>query len=84
MEKMAQHNHGVALLAARTETDMFFRCVWGRAEAVLFLRGRPHFHYPDGRRAKANSGAPIVLIAYGEHASDRLQLSGLPGRFIRL
>lgn len=36
-----------------------------QATAVLFIGGRLHFHYVDGKRAKANSGAPSVLIAYG-------------------
>jgi hypothetical protein len=44
---------------------------------VLFLRSRPHFHYVDGRRAAFNSGAPIALIAYGQHNTDALLKSGL-------
>jgi hypothetical protein len=82
MDKMAEHNHGTALIFARTETDMFFRCVWEKATAVLFLRGRLHFHRADGTRAKANAGAPSVLVAYGKKDADRLQMSNLPGFFI--
>ncbi|MES2973420.1 MAG: DNA N-6-adenine-methyltransferase [Pseudomonadota bacterium] len=65
LRKLAQHGDGVALIPARTETAMFYECVWGVADAVLFMRGRPHFHYVDGTRADANSGAPICLVAYG-------------------
>ena len=65
LARLAEHGDGIALVFARTETKMFFESVWGRADAVLFLRGRPHFHFPDGSRAKGNSGGPLCLIAYG-------------------
>lgn len=65
LRRLADHGDGVALIFARTETEMFFAHVWERADALLFLRGRLHFHYVDGRRAAANGGAPSVLIAYG-------------------
>ena len=77
IRKMAEHGNGIALLAARTETAMFYECVWGRADGVLFMRGRPHFHYADGRRADFNSGAPIALIAYGDSNLSALVKSGL-------
>lgn len=79
MRRMVAHGNGVALLPARTETAMFFECVWSAADAVLFLEGRPHFHHVDGTRADFNSGAPIVLIAYGEANAAALVSSGLPG-----
>lgn len=56
--------------------------VWGRASAVLFLTGRLHFHFPDGSRAAANSGAPSVLVAYGNGDAIRLRDSGLDGVYI--
>ncbi|MDN7458150.1 DNA N-6-adenine-methyltransferase [Burkholderia cenocepacia] len=65
LKRIAEHNNGVALIPARTETAMFYESVWPRADAVCFVRGRPHFHYVDGRRAPFNSGAPICLVAYG-------------------
>lgn len=65
LRKLVEHGDGIALIPARTETAMFYECVWGVAEGVLFIQGRPHFHYPDGKRAPFNSGAPIALIAYG-------------------
>lgn len=66
MARLVRHGNGVALIPARTETRMFYESVWGVAHAVCFVKGRPHFHYVDGRRAPANSGAPIALVAYGE------------------
>ena len=84
LRRLAEHGHGTALIFARTETDMFFRWGWGRATAMLFLRGRLHFYTVDGQRAKHNGGAPSVLIAYGAEDADRLRTSGLDGRFITL
>lgn len=77
LRRMRDHGNGIALVPARTETAMFYECVWGHASAVLFLKGRPHFHYVDGRRAPFNSGAPISLIAYGSGNIDSLRASGL-------
>lgn len=77
LAKMAQHGNGIALVPARTETSMFYRSVWGIADGVLFLRGRPHFHRADGSRLPFNSGAPIALIAYGQSNADVLRDSGL-------
>lgn len=84
LTKLALHGRGTALIFARTETENFFRCVWEQATAVLFLEGRLFFHYPDGSRAPNNSGAPSVLVAYGKEDTERLETSGIPGRFIRL
>ncbi len=82
VEKLAVHGQGIALLAARTETEMFFRWVWNKADAVLFLRGRPHFYYADGTRAPFNSGAPIVLAAYGRQCQDRLRRNAELGQYV--
>lgn len=77
LQKLAQHGNGIALVPARTETAMFYKCVWHRADTVCFVKGRPHFHYPDGTRAPFNSGAPIALIAYGDLNSHALYRSNL-------
>ena len=84
LERLAKHGDGIALVFARTETRMFFDWVWPHATALLFIEGRLHFHRPDGTRAKANSGAPSVLIAYGEEAASRLATSGIPGAYTHL
>lgn len=84
LARMAEHDQGTALIFARTETDAFFRHVWDQASGLLFLRGRLNFHYPDGTRAKANSGAPTVLCAYGADDTDILCGCGLNGQFVPL
>ena len=84
LARLAAHGTGTALIFARTETEMFFEYVWSKASALLFLKGRLHFHYVDGARAAANGGAPSVLIAYGEKDAEILRASGLAGAFVPL
>lgn len=85
LERLAEHpGGGIALIFARTETEMFFDQVWRKATALLFVRGRLHFHHVDGTRAKANAGAPSVLVAYGAGESAALAASGIEGKFVRL
>jgi hypothetical protein len=85
MKRMAVHNNGVALIFARTETAIWFDYIWPCARAVLFVKGRPHFHYPvTGLKAPANCGGPVALIAYGLGATQRLEDCGIPGRYIYL
>ena len=84
LARLADHGNGIGLVPARTETRWFVKTVWRRADAVLFLHGRPHFHRADGTRGRANSGAPIVLIAYGRRAVNRLAATSLEGTLVRL
>lgn len=77
LRRMAKHGNGIALIPARTETEMFYECVWGAADAVLFIKGRPHFHHVTGERASFNSGAPICLVAYGWNNVYALRTSNL-------
>jgi hypothetical protein len=65
ISRLAAHGSGIALLHARTEAE-WFEPIWERASGIVFLADRLHFHYPDGRRAKANSGAPAVLVSFGD------------------
>jgi hypothetical protein len=78
VRRLAEHGTGVALLHARTEAS-WFEPIWQHASGILFLADRLHFHYPDGRRAKANSGAPAVLISFGEYDLKRLERSKAAG-----
>lgn len=76
---LALHKHGTALVFARTETSWFFDHGWESADAMLFLRGRLHFHHLNGERAKHSAGAPSVLIAYGAHDATMLSRAVLDG-----
>jgi len=84
LKKLAEHGNGIALIFARTETAMFFNYVWDRADSILFIKGRLYFHYPSGERASANSGAPSVLVAYGDLNTNKLKGSKIEGQFLKL
>lgn len=84
LEKLANHGNGIALIFARTETKMFFEQVWNKADSLLFIESRLYFHHVDGVKAKANSGAPSVLIAYGKQNTEILKKSGIAGKLIEL
>jgi hypothetical protein len=82
LQRMADHGDGIALIFARTETDMFFRYVWDKADGLLFIRNRIHFYHINGTRAKHNSGAPSVLVAYGLHNSAKLAMAKIEGKIV--
>lgn len=84
LARMAEHDHGTALIFARTETEAFFRYVWERASGLLFMRGRLNFHLPNGMRARGNAGAPTVLCAYGAEDTDVLAACTIAGQFVPL
>src|SRR5690606_32143126 len=82
LSRLADHGNGIGLVPARTETRWFVEQVWKRTDGIRFLWGRPHFHHADGTRARANAGAPIVLVAYGAEAVRRLASSALRGIYV--
>ena len=72
--RLAFHGNGIALVHAHTEAE-WFEPIWECADAIGFLKDRLYFHYPDGCRAGANSGAPAVLAAFGAEARKRMDRS---------
>jgi hypothetical protein len=97
LEKMADHNFGIALIFARTDTIAFKRFVRQRASALLFTSGRMFFRvgepysvvktrktYMLGDRASGNAGAPTVLCAYGQEDADVLAACEIDGLFVPL
>lgn len=83
VRRLVEHGDGVALLFARTDTDLFHDWVFPHASAVMFLHGRVRFLTPEGAYADRTSGAPSALIAYGEHNAAALASSGLDGVIVR-
>lgn len=83
LRRMAEHNHGIALVHVRTETE-WFDILWQRASALFFLSQRVTFLKEDGSPQtivkpdskhfgkSANSGAPVVLAAFGGLDCDLL------------
>jgi hypothetical protein len=83
LERCAAHGNAIALTFARTETNMFFSCVWGKAHAVLFIKGRLKFYHVTGVHGDS-AGAPSVLIAYGIENAKTLETCGIKGKFLRV
>jgi len=84
LSRLAEHGNGVALIFARTETADWFKWIWSKATAVLFIEGRLYFHHVNGKCAKHNSGAPSALIAYGRDNAQALLKSGIKGKLVFL
>jgi DNA N-6-adenine-methyltransferase Dam len=83
MRRMAEYGNGIMLIPAATETEAFDAYVWRKAAAVCFVKTRPHFHFADGKRAKANCGTAIALVAYGDANAAALEAANL-GRTLKL
>jgi hypothetical protein len=81
IERLAHHGDGVALLHARTEAG-WFRPIWESAWSILFLADRIKFCRPDGSEQPANSGAPVLLAAFGDDCADRIERCGIPGALV--
>ncbi|GBQ86605.1 hypothetical protein AA14337_3368 [Acetobacter malorum DSM 14337] len=84
MQKMAEHDCGMALLFARVETAVWFKTIWSAASAVLFLDHRPHFLDKNMQRSKTNCGGPIALIGYGKNDGELILDGVLPGAAVPL
>ena len=84
LQKCAEHNNAISLIFARTETEMFVEHVWKKASALLFIYGRLFFHHSSGEKAKSNSGAPSVLVSYGDECAKILSQCNIEGKFIQL
>jgi hypothetical protein len=83
LRKMAEHNNGIALVFARTETRAFFDFVWNEATAIFFIKGRLRFYKPDGSIG-GTAGSPSVLIAYGDSQAEILKNCNLQGKYVRI
>ena len=81
LKRCAEYGNAIALTFARTGTKMFFSCVWDKATAVLFIKGRLKFYHVSGEQG-SSAGAPSVLIAYGKENAIKLKESGISGMFL--
>jgi hypothetical protein len=79
LQRLAEHGNGTALVFARTETETWFRFIWPKASAILFLRGRIAFHHVTGQKGKYTGGAPSAVIAYGAYDAEKLKASKIDG-----
>jgi hypothetical protein len=79
--KLAEHGNGMALVHARTEAE-WFEPIWRKAAGVLFLADRVKFCLPSGAEQPANSGAPVVIAAFGQEAYMRLRRCKIAGSLV--
>jgi len=54
----------------------------GNGNAIVLLHARTRFCRPDGSQQPHNSGAPPILVAFGEEAAQRLYRPGLAGSLV--
>lgn len=83
LKRMAAHGNGIVFIFARTETKAFQEYCWKAATAMLFIAGRVKFRLPGGGVA-GTSGAPSVLVAYGQENVAALRSSGIAGYVVTL
>ena len=83
LKRMADHNNGICLIFARTETKAFQQHCWARASGMLFMAGRIKFRLPGGG-VSGPAGALSVLIAYGRDNLQALRNSKIPGYVVEL
>ena len=83
VNRMAEHNNGIALLFNRCDSKMFIDVILEKATAIKFLKGRIKFYKKDGTRG-GSPGCGNILIAFGEDNAYTLEKNSLPGKFIKL
>ena len=83
LEKMAEHNNGIALVFSKIEAKWFHNIVLNNATAIKFLYDRIKFYKPDGTVGmQPRNGS--MLIAYGRENADILLNNALKGKFLYL
>ena len=81
LAKCAEHGNAVALVFSRCETEWFQENVWGKADAILFIKGRIRFYKITGERG-GSPGVGSVLIAYGAQNVEALENCGIEGKLV--
>lgn len=61
IDRMIEHDYGLMLLPARTETRAFQRAATA-AEAVVFLSDRLHFVRPDGHQSRSSFASALLVF----------------------
>jgi phage N-6-adenine-methyltransferase len=81
LSKFINHNNGIALVFARTDTAWFHELVV-RADALMFTKGRITF-LKSGESSGNSSASGSMLIACGNKSVKAIEQSGL-GWFVKL
>lgn len=84
VEKMSSHGNGIMLVLNRGFDSAWFQdYIFGKADAILFLRGRIKFIDPSGKEM-GSSPIGCSLVAYGAENARILEYSRLKGKYIKL
>mgnify|MGYP001165970035 FL=1 len=78
MDKMIEHNDGIALLFNRLDSRLFQSHVLGKASSILFIKGRIKFYKPDGTQGDS-SNVGSILVSYGDKCKDWLEKCNISG-----
>lgn len=79
LEKHAAHGSGISLVPASVESQVWRRCVWPSAKAVLFMHGRTRFCNPDGSTTTGRPLRSIALIAWSDEDARILAAADFAG-----
>lgn len=82
VQKCADHGNAIVLIFARTETPVFQNIIFRKASAICFVDHRIRF-IPQHGGQTGPSGAPSVLVSFGEEAKQRLMNCQL-GRVVKI
>ena len=82
VEKLADHNNGIAIVVNRTDNLLFQEVIFPRAKSMIFMRHRVKFINPEGEARSPMFGS--CLIAFGDECDRRLRESGIEGKYVKL
>lgn len=83
IQKMAEHNNGIALLFNRLDSAMMQDVILKKATSMKILRKRIRFYRPDGTQG-GSPGCGSILFAFGDYNDMILRKNNLQGIYIRL
>lgn len=83
IQKMAEHNNGIALLFNRLDSAMMQDIILKKAISMKILRKRIRFYRPDGTQG-GSPGCGSILFAFGDYNDTILRNNNLQGIYIRL
>lgn len=83
IQKMAEHNNGIALLFNRLDSAMMQDVILKKATSMKILRKRIRFYRPDGTQG-GSPGCGSILFAFGDYNDMILRKNNLKGIYIRL
>lgn len=84
ISKLSNHGNGVALVFARTDTQLFHQHIFPTATGLFFIEGRIRFINHKTLQPDTYANAPSVLVAYGASNFEACLASGTKGHGVRL